>query len=777
MHPKAHQTLILPKLSNNTDKLNNLYKPVIFNLNKPDDRIKVNDLLEKKSYIQVFDQITTQVKELIKCRNPSLLLSEIDLNCLVDKEFGDKTMQEYGVWIYYPWSEKIVHLLNEEDFITVRTNRNKHKITAEEQAILSKKRIGVMGLSVGQSVSLTLAMERGFGELRIADFDELDLSNLNRIRTGIHNIKLSKTVIVAREIAEIDPFLKVTCFNEGISSENLGAFLTENGTLDLLIDECDSFDVKILAREQAKALGIPVLMEGSDRCTIDIERFDLEPNRPVLHGFVQHVDMKKFKDLKTLDEKLPYIAPVTGIETLSPRMKASAVEIMTSISTWPQLASAVTYGGGITADISRKILLKNLKVSGRFFIDIDELIADEMPDEDRTIIKDEAPVILDFEKYIKENKLESELKSHGISELLLHKLIDAADKAPSGGNNQPWLWHYQNHTLHLFLNKNVSGAYLDPSYISSYISLGAAIENLLLEASANQLAVNWKFTPELLPDHVALFNFSAHEITSESDKNLAKQISLRHTNRKSGILHDLNLNDLHSLAKIAQEIEGASLRWLTDPESLKQLGKIAGQADLLRMFIPEAHEDFIKKEMRWSIEETNAAEDGIGIHSLDLSNNNQIGIRLMKDARAIQFLKEINGGSIFKNLASTQFQQSTAIGLLTLPTTTDVDYLNGGRATQKLWLKATELGYQIHPVNVPIIFFYKCNFEPENDLSQDHRKQLKEMHSRFKELFNITDNLNEIFLFRLFKAEPSPIKTIRKPVYKTLTIGTTKIDN
>ncbi len=80
----------------------------------------------------------------------------------------------------------------EKEFAIVRTNRNKHKITAAEQETLAQKKIGVMGLSVGQSVSLALAMERGFGELRIADFDELDLSNINRIRTGVYNLKIQK---------------------------------------------------------------------------------------------------------------------------------------------------------------------------------------------------------------------------------------------------------------------------------------------------------------------------------------------------------------------------------------------------------------------------------------------------------------------------------------------------------------------------------------------------------------------------------------------------------
>ncbi len=32
-----------------------------------------------------------------------------------------------------------------------------------------------------------MAMERSFGELRIADYDVLELTNLNRIRTGVHN--------------------------------------------------------------------------------------------------------------------------------------------------------------------------------------------------------------------------------------------------------------------------------------------------------------------------------------------------------------------------------------------------------------------------------------------------------------------------------------------------------------------------------------------------------------------------------------------------------------
>src|SRR5690606_25672346 len=113
---------------------------------------------------------------------------------------------EYGVWVYYPWSHRLVHLLDEKEFVEVRTNRNQYKITPEEQALLATKKIGVIGLSVGQSIALSLAMERLFGELRLADFDVLELSNMNRIRAGAQDLGLSKVVVAAREIAEIDPY-------------------------------------------------------------------------------------------------------------------------------------------------------------------------------------------------------------------------------------------------------------------------------------------------------------------------------------------------------------------------------------------------------------------------------------------------------------------------------------------------------------------------------------------------------------------------------------------
>ena len=42
--------------------------------------------------------------------------------------------------------------------------------------------------------------------------------------------------------------------------------------------------MKFAVREHARARRLPVLMATSDRGMFDIERFDLEPDRPLFHG-------------------------------------------------------------------------------------------------------------------------------------------------------------------------------------------------------------------------------------------------------------------------------------------------------------------------------------------------------------------------------------------------------------------------------------------------------------------------------------------------------------
>lgn len=81
-----------------------------------------------KAPVAVVDQIELQIAELIKAKNASKTFSKKELEKEVEAFFRKYPRETYGNWVYYPWKHVVVRLLEENDFIAVRTQRNNYKI-------------------------------------------------------------------------------------------------------------------------------------------------------------------------------------------------------------------------------------------------------------------------------------------------------------------------------------------------------------------------------------------------------------------------------------------------------------------------------------------------------------------------------------------------------------------------------------------------------------------------------------------------------------------------
>ncbi|WP_415952841.1 ThiF family adenylyltransferase [Streptomyces sp. KLOTTS4A1] len=349
-------------------------RPTLLCPAEEDDRAVLDTLLDSGRVRERHDRIDEQLGELARCLRPHEALAGRRLEAAVEESTGGTEPGRYGVWAWYPWSGRLVHVLPRAEFRRVRTDRNRDKITAVEQQRLLTCCIGVIGLSVGNSAALTCAMEGVAGSFRLADFDRLGLSNLNRLRAGVHDLGLPKTVLCARQMYEIDPYLDIELWHEGLTEDTIDAFFTTGGRpLDLVIEECDTPWVKTAAREQARRHGVPVLMDANDRGLLDVERFDLEPDRPLFHGRGGDLTAADVRDLAPADA-LAYLLRICDEQRLSPAMKDALGRIGHTLSSWPQLASGVMLGGALVTDTARRILLGEAVASGRYYVDFEELI-------------------------------------------------------------------------------------------------------------------------------------------------------------------------------------------------------------------------------------------------------------------------------------------------------------------------------------------------------------------------------------------------------------------
>ena len=561
---------------------NKSYRPLIYSYDE-----ETLQMILSNNQPSFHDELLAQVKGLIKIRNPRLANDQSTLDELFQDWLSANDPVEYGVYVYYPWSNRVVHLLPEDEFVELRTARNRHKITAGEQESLQKKCVAVIGLSVGQSVAMTMALERSCGYLKMADFDELELSNLNRIKTGVHNLGLPKTVITAREIAEIDPFIKFELFPEGITSDNIDRFLDEEPGVDLLIEECDDLKVKISARLAARSRGIPVLMDTSDRGMLDVERFDLEQERPLLHGLVPGLDQLDVDQLP-FEKRIGVLLQLVGGLNISDRLKASLLELNQSISSWPQLSSSVNLGAGVTADIARKIMLEIPVESGRYYADPDQIV--KIKPFQQPEYTPPAPVTPEF--MAESMRLFQHLESDQPGETLLRKAVENAALAPSSGNDQPWFFYQFRGLIGVFHNRERAYSFGDHKNFASYQSVGAAIENLLLFMRSEGYGGDTIYLPQgEESDMLALISFSKAKGETE-DAHLVNFIPARATNREITAKKSAEPGAIRELTESIASFEDMGAQWITGDNELRKLGQIIAECDKIRVFNQWGHRDF-----------------------------------------------------------------------------------------------------------------------------------------------------------------------------------------
>ncbi len=740
-----------------------------FRLNIASDKQALDKLLAEKKVSFIHNEIYGQLQELIKSQNPSIRIKADEYEARIAAYLNGKAIDEYGVWVYYPWSRRLVHLLDEEEFVEVRTNRNRYKITKGEQDKLLTKKIGIVGLSVGQSIALTMAMERTCGELRLADFDTAELSNLNRIRTGTHNLGLNKTIIAAREIMEIDPFLNIKIFNDGLHAGNMDEFFLGGGKLDLFVEVCDGLDIKIESRFKARELHIPVVMDTNDRGMLDVERFDLNPDMPVLHGLAEGLDPNNIKDLSN-EDKIPYILRMIGVDTISTRLKASMLEVEQSINTWPQLASSVTLGGALTTDVCRRILLDQYHESGRYYVDLEDLVKDKDTDEKKEtqLINPYMPIEKTTIKRII-NKYFSEAADAGytISENDLDKIIDAAIAAPSAGNNQPWKWVFEKGILFLFHDKYFSWSWGDYYEMGSHMSLGAALENVHLQTEALGLTDNIELFPlKDVPELIAAIRFNKSSSAIDNAAiSFAEHLYTRRTNRKLGKRQKLKPDFYSQFQQIVSGFENVNLYYTENEAELDELAEIIAECDQVRLLNELGHEEFYQ-EIRWNREQAEKSKDGVELSSVDISQSEIAGFRVAGDWKAVELLANWDQGNAFKRLSLKAVNSASAIMVFTIPDFTHTGLINAGRAVEKAWIFANREGVSVHPLLSSAFFFNRLIHGNAEGLSAHLTKKLTLLRTRFLGIFPLDSANNggqkEVFLMKVSIAEDIGARSLRK---------------
>ena len=145
-------------------------------------------------------------------------------------------------------------------------------IDIEGQQALLDSRVLVIGMGgLGSPVGLYLAAA-GVGHLVISDFDDVDLSNLQRqVAHTSDNIGLAKVESAKQSFHAINPLIKITALNKKLEDAEL---LEQVKQADIVIDCCDNFETRFAINDVCVAAKTPLVSGAAIRFEGQISVFD-----------------------------------------------------------------------------------------------------------------------------------------------------------------------------------------------------------------------------------------------------------------------------------------------------------------------------------------------------------------------------------------------------------------------------------------------------------------------------------------------------------------------
>lgn len=644
----------------------------------------------------------------------------------------DAVLTEPFRWAYYPWRRVVVAVLGPRGFRALRLDRNRHNITTDEQEQLSSLTIGVAGLSVGHAIAHTLALQGLCGTLRLADFDDLELSNLNRVPATVIDIGINKAYVAARRIAELDPYIGVEVFDRGLTAETLDEFLQD---LDIAIEECDSLDMKAVLRLGARDRRIPVLMATSDRGMVDVERFDQEPHRPILHGLLGTLDIGLLPGMSSR-EKVPHVLRQLDAERVSSRAAASLIEIDRSLSTWPQLASDVVLGGAALAEAVRRIGIGEPLSSGRCRIDME-----------RALNQLDTPQIT--RDYLSSEPEEPCSPTQSAADTI----VEAAIRAPSGGNCQPWRIDTSATDITISVAAEFKST-MDVAFRGSAVALGAAMFNVRIAASSRAMLGPVQFVADV-DEYPLRASMTFGESKDPDLVDLYEPMLARETNRHHGTPQALDERTV-MLLNAAAESEGAHLHLLTGRADLSKAAAIFAEADRIRYLTPQLHREMFS-ELRFP--GIGDQDTGLDVRSLELDASRLALIDVLRRADVMEHLAEWNAGSALGDDTRDRVLASSALAVITVSGDSLLDYARGGSAVEAVWIAAQREGLAVQPLSP--VFLYARNTADLKELSSRFATDLEDLQNDFQRLTATTDQHTIVLVLRFTDAPATTVSSRR----------------
>lgn len=346
-----------------------------------------------------------------------------------------------------------------------------------------------------------------------------------------------------------------------------------------------------------------------------------------------------------------------------------------------------------------------------------------------------------------------------IDKTTLERIVAAGALAPSGDNSQPWKFATNDKSITLFGVFGKDNAFLNWNQGGTLIALGAALENMVIAASAEGLSVRVEYLPGV-PKQNAVARL-CFEPANDAPDPLYPEIVHRHTNRKPYRKEPLPDNVRDALSREIPEESGICVRIIDDPERILALAHAGSRAEVAILENEQLHA-LLFGNACFTQEEERERKEGLYVKTLELNTVQEIVFRICRNWPIMRQLNKIKFARFIANEDAKVYASASAYIAVVAQGTASEDFLRAGRAAERLWLRATALGYAVHPIVATLFFGLRSRAQAEQGMTPEHWTMMCEAYRSIEHAVGSSGD-PVLFMFRIGTAPPPSARSSKKP--------------
>ncbi|WP_410601058.1 Acg family FMN-binding oxidoreductase [Amycolatopsis sp. lyj-90] len=261
--------------------------------------------------------------------------------------------------------------------------------------------------------------------------------------------------------------------------------------------------------------------------------------------------------------------------------------------------------------------------------------------------------------------------------------LEAAVRAPSPHNTQPWLFEVGPDVIGVVLDEDRVLTVCDPDRREARLSCGAALLNLELALAVAGRSCDVELLPSKnRPELLARAGIGARHRATATERRLAASIRARYSNRRPFASTPVPAGARHAVRQAARE-EGAKLILLDEIGLLEAVAGLIRRADHLQTL----DEGFQTELRAWT--KGNGSHDGVPAYAGGpRPSGGLLPVRHHGESDQVR-----------------EFERDPVVAVLTTPTDGPLAQVRAGRAMQRALLTATSLGlsasFYSQPMEIP----------------------------------------------------------------------------